>query len=211
MTAKVLVACATRSGSTAEVAEAVGRALADAGVSVDVRPAREVRSTAGYDAVVLGGPRVSSVWHPDAMDFLDRLHDDLVGMPVAYFITSMTLTRIADGRVGAIPIFQDPAHSRPPLREGKLSFKEKETTPTAYLTPILRKAPDVVPVQVAFLAGKLDYATLDVVHRMVFKHVFRIPPGDRRNWDAIRSWARGLPSALWPATAAAVEPAQAAA
>jgi len=201
MSERVLVAYGTKSGSTAEVAEAIGRALADAGVSVDVRSAREVRSTAGYDAVVLGGPRVTEVWHPDCSDFLARLHAELAGKPVAYFITSITLTRSAEGRVGSIPIFQDPAHARPPQREGKLGFKEKRSTPAAYLEPVLKEAPDVVPVQVAFLAGKLDFAKLNVLHRMFFKVVFRMGPCDLRNWEFIRSWARGLAEALVRAVA----------
>jgi menaquinone-dependent protoporphyrinogen oxidase len=198
MSGRILVAYGTKSGSTAEVADAIGRALADAGISVDVRRAREVRSTAGYDAVVLGGPRVSSTWQPDVIDLLGRLHEELAGKPVAYFITSMTLTRIADARVGPIPIFQDPAHSRPPQREGKLSFKEKETTPSAYLRPVLRKAPDIVPVHVAFFAGKLDFGKLDFLSRTLIRVVFGIPEGDSRNLSAIRSWAQCLSSALWP-------------
>ena len=129
----VLVAYGTKSGSTAEVAEAIGQAMAGAGVSVDVHVASDVRSIAGYDAVVLGGPQVSSVWHPEAIDFLHRLHTELAGKPVAYFITSMTLTRSEDEVVGAIPIFQDPAHSRLPQREGKLGYMEKRSTPEAYL------------------------------------------------------------------------------
>ena len=195
---KVLVAYGTKSGSTAEVAEAVGRALAETGLEVEVRRAGEVQSIAEYAAVVLGGPVVSPAWHPHAIDFLRRFHAMLARMPVAYFVTSMTLTWTADGHVGSIPIFQDPAHARAPRRAGKLGFAEKRRTPEAYLTPVLRQAPDVVPVHVAFLAGKLDYGTLDLVTRTLIKAVFRMAPGDSRNWAAIRSWARGLRAALVP-------------
>ena len=206
MSTRVLVAFGTKSGSTAEVAEAIGKAMADARVWVDVLTASEVRSTAGYDAVVLGGPQVSQVWHPDAIDFLRRLHDELAGKPVAYLITSMTLTRSAQARVGSIPIFQDPAHSRPPQRKGRLGFMEKRSTPEAYLLPVLQAAPDVVPVQVAFLAGKLDYATLDFVSRALLKLVVRMKPADLRNWELIRSWASGLAAELSRAAAPAESP-----
>jgi menaquinone-dependent protoporphyrinogen oxidase len=201
MSKRVLVAYGSKSGSTAEVADAIGRALAGAGVVVEVRRAGAVRSTAGYDAVVLGGPRVSSLWHPDASDFLARLHAELAGKPVAYFITSMTLTRSVDERVGSIPIIQDPAHARPAEVEGKLGFMEKQSTHAAYLKPVLQQAPDVVPVQVAFLAGKLDYATLDFLSRALFKVILRMKPADLRNWALIRSWARGLPEVLLGAAA----------
>ena len=201
MIGRVLVAYGTKSGSTVEVAEAIGRALAESGASVDVRRASEVRTTTGYDAVVLGAPRVTSVWQPDAIDFLERLRDELVWKPVVYFITSMTLTKSADALIGSTPIFQDPAHSRAPKNAGTLGLIEKETTPAAYLKPILRKAPGVVPFQVAFLAGKLDYRSLDLLHRTFFKLVLRVPPGDRRNWEFIRAWGAGLAEALARAAA----------
>ncbi len=53
---RILVAYATRAGSTAEVAEVVAGVLRESGaeIEVDVRPVREVRVLAGYDAVVLG-------------------------------------------------------------------------------------------------------------------------------------------------------------
>jgi menaquinone-dependent protoporphyrinogen oxidase len=189
---RVLVAFGTKSGSTAEVAQEVGQAMREAGVAVEVRSAREVRSTAGYDLVVLGAPRVTEVWHPDASDFLERLHTELAHTPVAYFVTSMTLTRVSQARVGSIPIVQDPAHSTPPQDPRALRFLERHRTPAAYLAPILRLAPDVVPLQVAFLAGKLDFGTLSLPIRLALKLIFGMKPADLRNWEFIRAWARGL-------------------
>ena len=56
MSAPVLVAYATRYGSTQEAAEAVAATLRERGLEAEVRPAREVRSLDGYNAVVLGAP-----------------------------------------------------------------------------------------------------------------------------------------------------------
>ena len=56
MTASVLVAYATRYGSTQEVAEAVATMLRVRGLEVDIQPMREVRTLEGYRAVVLGTP-----------------------------------------------------------------------------------------------------------------------------------------------------------
>jgi menaquinone-dependent protoporphyrinogen IX oxidase len=50
----VLVGYATRYGSTQEVAEAVAATLRECGLAVDIRPMQEVRTLAGYSAVVLG-------------------------------------------------------------------------------------------------------------------------------------------------------------
>lgn len=56
MTSTVLVAYATRYGSTPEVADAVGDRLRAAGLEVEVRPVDGVRSLDGYTAAVIGAP-----------------------------------------------------------------------------------------------------------------------------------------------------------
>ncbi len=51
---RVLVAFASRSGSTAGIAEAISGVLTDAGLEVDSLPAGDVTEVTPYDAVVLG-------------------------------------------------------------------------------------------------------------------------------------------------------------
>lgn len=53
---KALVAYTTKSGSTGEVAQAIGEELQRNGVLVDVRLIREVQDVLAYDAVLVGGP-----------------------------------------------------------------------------------------------------------------------------------------------------------
>jgi menaquinone-dependent protoporphyrinogen oxidase len=80
----VLVAYATKNGSTQQVAEAIAVTLRDAGVSAECRPARSVRSAvSGFGLVVLGAPLYSGRWHRDADRFLKRHRPDLP--PTAVF------------------------------------------------------------------------------------------------------------------------------
>ncbi len=51
---KILVAYASRAGSTGEVAEAIGQVLCEAGAAVDVRLAKGVTDLSPYRAVVEG-------------------------------------------------------------------------------------------------------------------------------------------------------------
>ena len=83
--ASVLVAYATKYGSTQEVAEAIGSVLQEQGVDAVARPAGEVRSLGGYSAVVLGTALYFFHWRREAHRFLSRNRSTLVGLPVAVF------------------------------------------------------------------------------------------------------------------------------
>lgn len=74
---EVLVAYASRSGATAEIAETVGQTLRDAGLSVTVRRCSEVESVDLYDAVVVGSALYVGRWEHDAVAFLRRYGEHL--------------------------------------------------------------------------------------------------------------------------------------
>jgi menaquinone-dependent protoporphyrinogen oxidase len=83
---QVLVAYASRNGSTRDVAEAVAQALRTQGAQVELRLARQVREpVADRDLVVLGAPIYSGRWHTDAHRFAKRHRADLEAIPVAVF------------------------------------------------------------------------------------------------------------------------------
>ena len=92
---KILVAHATKHGSTAEIAEAIGATLREAGNEVDVRAARDVQHLAGYAAVVLGSALYSAHWQRDANRFVKRHVAALQQVPVWLF-SSGPLDRSAD-------------------------------------------------------------------------------------------------------------------
>ncbi len=59
-TRSILLAYATRYGSTQEVAETITAALRQAGLEVDIQPMQAVKTLDNYDAVVLGAARRNS-------------------------------------------------------------------------------------------------------------------------------------------------------
>jgi menaquinone-dependent protoporphyrinogen oxidase len=81
----ILVAYATRYGSTQEVAQAITEALRTHHLEVEMRPAREVRTLDGYSAVVLGAPLFMLRWHRDARNFLKQHRAALSSRPIAIF------------------------------------------------------------------------------------------------------------------------------
>lgn len=82
----VLVAYATRTGSTAELAYTVGEIVREHGMKADVLPVREIRSVLEYNAVVLVAALYIGRLHRDARHFLERYRQWLKEMPVELFV-----------------------------------------------------------------------------------------------------------------------------
>lgn len=85
MSARVLVAYASKLGSTAEIAETIAHVLRDGGHHAVALPARDVTSLEGYDAVVLGSALYAAYWQRDAHRFVDRFREDLKARPLWLF------------------------------------------------------------------------------------------------------------------------------
>lgn len=86
MAAGILVAYATKHGSTGQVAEAIAGHLRERGSPVHLVPAGAAREPVhGYALVVLGTPLYNGRWHRDARRFLKRHRADLARVPVAVF------------------------------------------------------------------------------------------------------------------------------
>jgi menaquinone-dependent protoporphyrinogen oxidase len=112
MTMQVLVAYATKHGSTGEIAAAIGATLREAGLDVDVRSARDVQTLAPYGAVVLGSALYSAQWRHDANRFVKRHLAELQGRPVWLF-SSGPLDYSAE--VGDIPLTEQLAPELAPI------------------------------------------------------------------------------------------------
>lgn len=69
---KVLVAYASKHGSTKEIAEAIADTFRESGLGVDCVSAAEVEDLEAYDAVVLGSAVYIRRWRGDAKHFLHK-------------------------------------------------------------------------------------------------------------------------------------------
>jgi menaquinone-dependent protoporphyrinogen oxidase len=82
---RVLVAAASKHGSTHEMGEVIGAELTQAGLTVDVMALEAVTELSDYDAVVLGSGVYVGRWLPEAAEFV-RAHAASLGeMPVWLF------------------------------------------------------------------------------------------------------------------------------
>jgi menaquinone-dependent protoporphyrinogen oxidase len=192
---KILVTYATNAGSTAEVALTIGEEIRKSGAQVDVLPLENVTGLVTFDAVVLGAPMIMG-WHRGAVGFLKKNQKTLSQVPVVLFIMAMNLTRTGEKSIDNVPVFIDPNLPKNPKIEGKLTFKERYSNPANYLGPVLKSAPQIKPVSVAFFGGNLAINRLKWWAALFAILIIQAQPGDKRNWDAIREWAGGLASML---------------
>jgi menaquinone-dependent protoporphyrinogen oxidase len=80
-----LVAYATRHGATAEIAEALAEALRRAGHDAEVRPADQVETLDGYDAIIVGSAVYYGHWLDPARELAERFTSQLAARPVWLF------------------------------------------------------------------------------------------------------------------------------
>jgi menaquinone-dependent protoporphyrinogen oxidase len=81
----VLVAYASKRGSTAEIAETIAATLRREGLGVCLKRAEDVQSLEPYDAVVLGSAVYMKRWRGDARHFLKKHRKALKQMPFWVF------------------------------------------------------------------------------------------------------------------------------
>jgi menaquinone-dependent protoporphyrinogen oxidase len=164
MNSNVLVAYASRCGSTGGVADAIGQALCTTGASVDVRLVEHVRDLSPYQSVIVGSAVRMGRWLPEAIDFVKQHRDTLARMPTAYFVVCLTM---------------------------KDDTPENRTKVLAYLDPVRKEAPQMQPANIGLFSGALDFSKLSFVYKSVMKAKGG-PEGDFRNWAAVRAWASGV-------------------
>jgi menaquinone-dependent protoporphyrinogen oxidase len=81
----VLVACASKHGSTTEVARRIAAALIENGVDAKVMRVDDVVDIAGYDAVVIGSSVYFGHWMREAIALVERNRARLAGRPIWLF------------------------------------------------------------------------------------------------------------------------------
>jgi menaquinone-dependent protoporphyrinogen oxidase len=167
---RILVTYASRGGTTAGVAQEIGKTLAQSGAQVDVCPMTEVTDLSPYGAVVAGSAIQGKQWLPEAMQFVRGHQAELSGKPFAAFLVCMTL---------AMP------------------GRDYRTAVAEWLAPVRAL---VKPVSEGLFAGSLDLSKIPSFgDKLKFRMSIAMgvwKEGDHRDWNAIRSWAAGLKPVL---------------
>jgi menaquinone-dependent protoporphyrinogen oxidase len=163
---KVLVAYASKNGSTAEIAQAIAQTLRQAGPSVDCLDAGEVESLEPYNAVVLGSAVYIKRWRGAAKRFLRKYAAELAQRPFWVF---------SSGPVGEPKSDPNPAWLEPP----KIVARVEKLGARGHVV----------------FGGRMPTDPRSPTARAMVKNCpaeFR----DRRDWDEINAWAASIASEL---------------
>jgi len=136
---RVLVAYASKAGSTGGVAEAIGQRLNGNGTAVDVKLLSDNLDLSQYQAVVVGSAIRMGQWLPDAKKFVEKHQSALSQMPTAFFTVCMTLEE---------------------------DTEEHRSEVAAYTDPIRQI---VEPDSEAFFAGVMDPKKVNFIERLIMK------------------------------------------
>lgn len=122
MGTKILIAYASKAGSTNEVAEAIGKELRSAGVQVDVCSIGSVKDIESYQAVIIGGAIRAGSWL--GKGFVEKNKAFLSKIPVAYFLVCMTLCKdTQENRVTTEKYLESVRNIVKPIDEGFFAGK----------------------------------------------------------------------------------------
>ncbi len=173
MTARVVVAFGTMSGSTREVAEAIAGELRSAGHTADVVRAPDVRSVRDYTAAVIGGPVMGGMLAGGVPSLLRRNRRALRTMPAALFVTCGAMS--------------DPTDKNRSMAAG-------------YLAKLRKVVPELAPVDTAVFGGAIKTSGPDfdraffILRFMIAKLAAEFKDG--RDFGVVRTWAKQLAAKL---------------
>ncbi len=183
---KVLVAYASKYGSTRGIAEFIGEKLRQRGVQVDIRDVGSAGSVKDYDAFVVGSAVFTGHWMQEAKQFVSKNSAAMAGRPVWLFSSGPTGTSPTDAKGNDLLQASEPKE----LDELKAMLKPRDH-------------------RVFF--GAFDSSRLTGTTGFFFKLAARskavresVPEGDFRDWKAIEAWAASIAEALMKAPVAGV-------
>jgi menaquinone-dependent protoporphyrinogen oxidase len=163
---RVLVAYASRYGSTAGIAERIAAKLQAEGLDAEAKPVKSARDIDGYGAFVIGSAAFIGSWMKEASDFVRRNRSLLSGRPVWLFSSGPVGTKTTDAQG----------------RDVREASVPKEIAEFA----------DLMPRDHRVFFGALDRKKLTGAHRLmslVPASKTIMIEGDFRDWGEIEAWA----------------------
>jgi menaquinone-dependent protoporphyrinogen oxidase len=163
----VLVAYASKRGSTRGVAERIASVLRECGHEVEIEPVEQVVDVSGWRAVVLGSPVYDGSWLPEAAELVRRNLD----------------------RLGALPLWLFSVGSFGDQHRVVGGLMKKEPREMAHFLRALK------PRDYRVFAGVIAAESWPLYGKLLL-WLFGSRSGDNRDWRSIEAWAATIAEAL---------------
>ncbi|HTY81662.1 MAG TPA: flavodoxin domain-containing protein [Dehalococcoidales bacterium] len=164
---KILVAYASKYGSTKEIAEKIGEVLKQVGVAAVVADLKSARDITPYQNIVIGSAMYMGQWRKEAVNFLKNNEAALSQRKVWVFGTG-------------------------PSGKGDPAQLLKGVTMPAKVKEIVDR---IKPQDSTVFHGNLDAARMSGFEKWIVKRVGG-GAGDFRDWQMITDWANKIAGAI---------------
>ena len=177
---KVLVAYASKAGSTKGIAEFIGEKLRERGVTADVQETRSIKRAEDYDAFVVGSAVYMFHWIKEAKQFVLKNRTLLASRPVWLFSSGPVGLQKTDSKGRDL---LDVTISGP-KEIGELTEAAKPRDHRVFFG--------------ALYSDRVGGA-MGLTYRLMRRSKAvreSMPDGDYRDWKDIEAWANGIADAL---------------
>ena len=168
---KILIAYATWSGTTREIAERIKNNLMK-DYQIDLMPAKKIDSISDYDAVVLGTSIHAGIANNEFRKLLNKFRPALTSKPISIFVVCANMMEDND--------------------------KNRSET-NEWLQKSLKRYPDIKPILIGYFGGavltetaefqKANFLVKKVILAMKSKMQEDFGKFDFRDWEKIDSWS----------------------
>ena len=169
MPPEILIAYCSRSGSTAEVAEEIGRVMREAGPEAEVKAMEDVRSIGHEQSLIMGAALYAGRLPKEFHRFVARFEGEIGKTRPWVFVLG--------------PTENDPKY----FATAEVQARKE-----------LAKHPKLHPADVRIFGGKFDpeHTNLPFPFNLAMKvpgnPMRRMPASDLRDWEWIRAWAKSI-------------------
>lgn len=164
---KILVAYASKYGSTKEIAERISKKIDASGCKSELLEASSVNNIKQYDAAIIGSGVYIGRWLKPATKLVKKNKNSLKNIPVWFFSTG-------------------PTNEGDPL---------KETEGWIFPNSLTDEADLIKPKDKALFRGIIQKNKLSGIEKWMMEK-FNAKEDDYRDWDKIEKWAKGIAEAI---------------
>ena len=164
----ILVVYDSQFGSTAEIAEFIGKNLSISNQIVDVKKINEVSDLSIYNHIIIGSAIQYDKWMTEAKDFIIKNEVELSTKSVSFFFVCLVLSKKTEKAISKA---------------------------NSYAIEIEKLVPQVKVSNFGKFAGVLDYSKMSFGQRIFAKGIFAIfgvKVGDYRDWNSIKKWSKNI-------------------